>query len=121
MDIHYKRPKEISETTLHIETSCGTLHLILGYDDDEKTRLIEVRANIGKGGTCPNVQLDTICKLISMYLQSPEARFRIIKKFKKQFEGMNCGNPFTWEEKEYTGCHDIVFKKIIKELEKQIS
>jgi hypothetical protein len=113
-DTHYKRPKTIESKTEHVETSCGTMHFTTGYD----TGLVEIRAMIGKSGTCPNCQLDNFCRVVSMYLQSPEPRYRIVKKFRKQFEGANCGMPFTWKEKKYTSCHDYIAQAVIKELEK---
>ena len=115
-DTHYKRPKEIESTTEHIETFCGTLHLTRGYNGG----LVEVRALIGKSGTCCNVQLENFCKVTSMYLQSPEPLYRIVKKFKKQFEGANCGQGFVWQEKNYLSCHDYIAQQIIKDLEKRL-
>lgn len=110
----FKRPKTIPSKTEHIETSCGTLHLTLGYHED---KLIEVRAMIGKNGTCGNVMLDTIAKLMSITLQSGLAKYKICEKMKKQFCEMNCGqDKFKWEEKEYTGCVDYIVKKVIEEL-----
>ena len=77
METSWKRPKTIPSTTEHIETHEGTLNLTLGYEEDPK-RLIEVRGQIGKSGTFSNMLIDTICKLCSMYLQSPEPRYKII-------------------------------------------
>ena len=113
----WKRPKVLPSTTHHIETSCGTLHLILVKEDN---KLVEIRATIGKNGVCPNVMLDTICKLTSMYLQSPEPRYKIVKKMKKQFVDMNCGQPFTYEGDNYSGCHDLIMKIVVGELEEQL-
>lgn len=117
MEVKWKRPKCIPSKTTKIPTSCGNLHLTFGYEEE---RLIEVRPSIGKNGICPNVLLDAFCKSMSMYLQSPEPRYKIIEKFKKQFVEMNCGEPFTWEGDNYTGCHDLIVKCIVTELEKQI-
>lgn len=113
----FKRDKVIPSQTEHVETQCGTLHATFGFQEE---RLIEVRGLIGKGGTCCNCQLDNLCKIISMYLQSPEPRYKIIKKFYKNLEGSNCGQPFKWKEKDYTSCHDYIAQKVIEELEKQI-
>ena len=113
----WKRPKEIPSNTTRIATECGGLYITKGFEDE---KLIEIRGVIGKGGTCPNCQLDNFCRVVSMYLQSPEPRYKIIKKFTKQFEGSNCGQPFIWEEKKYLSCHDYIAQSVIKELEKQV-
>jgi len=114
---NWKRPKELPETTYHIETMCGTLHFIMAKDDG---RLVEVRALIGKSGVCCNIQLENFCRVMSMYLQSPEPRYKFIKKFKKQFVGSNCGQPFLWEKEKYLSCHDLISQWVVRELEKQI-
>jgi len=114
METSWKRPKTLPSTTEHIDTQCGTLHFTIVKEDD---KLVEVRGMIGKSGTCGNVFLDTICKMVSMYLQSPEPRYKICKKFRKQFVDMNCGQgKFVWEGEEYTGCIDYVIKRVVKEL-----
>ena len=120
MEPGWKRPKTIPSKTEHITTNCGTLHLTIGYDND---KIVEVKGMIGKNGTCANSQLDMICKLISMYLQSPEPRYKICKKFRKQFtyEGDNkdlgCGQDKFWhEKKEYFGCGDYISQRVISEL-----
>lgn len=118
MEVNWKRPKCIPSITRSIETNEGNLHLIFGFEDE---KLIEVRGNIGKAGSFANTLVDTICKLISMYLQSPEPRYKIIKKFKKQFEDMEAGiDPFTYEGIKYTCTIDVIVKLVVKELEKQI-
>jgi len=115
----WKRPKEIPSKTFHIETQEGTLHLTLGYEDE---RLIEVRAMIGKAGTYAQIMLDTIAKLISMYLQSPEARYKIVKKFNKQFAEMFCGmEEFEWQGEKYQSAIDLIVKIVITEVEKQVT
>jgi len=106
METTWKRPKTIPSKTEHIETDgCGTLHLTLGF---EEGHLIEVRAVIGRNGTCGGVLLDTCAKLLSMYLQSPEPRYKVAEKIKKQFIGVKCaqGKP----------CVEIIAEKILKEL-----
>lgn len=117
MPDNWKRPKVLPEITSHIETQCGTLHFIMAMEDE---KIVECRAMIGKSGTCCNMQLENFCKIISMYLQSPEPRYKIVKKFRKQFIPVNCGQPFLWEEKKYLSCHDLIAQWVVKELEKQI-
>ena len=110
----FKRDKTIPSKTYHIPTDCGTLHITLGKQDE---KLIEVRGTIGKSGICPNCQLDNFCKAISIILQSELAQYKIVKKFKKQFVGSSCGQPFTYEGKPYTSCHDLIAQWVCKELE----
>ena len=110
METEWKRPKSIPSKTHHIETEgCGTLHFTMGWEEEDG-RLIEVRATIGKNGICGNILLDTVAKLMSMYLQSPEPRYKIVEKFKRQFVGVKCnqGKP----------CIESLAESVIKELEK---
>lgn len=114
----FKREKSIPSETRHIDTSCcGTLHLTLCWQDK---RLIEVRGMIGRAGTCCNTFLNSICIILSILLQSDMARYKIIKKLKKQFVEVNCGQDFIWQEKTYKSCVDLVAQSVIKELEKQL-
>ena len=110
----WSRPKEMPSTTTHIKTSCGTLNLIFSF---RRKRLKEVYAIIGKSGTCANILLSSWCKGISFLLQSPEPRFKIIKKLKKQFIESNCGMHFFIGEKKYLSCVHYIAEKIIEELE----
>ncbi len=112
--LEYRRPKEIKSKTEAISLlNCGTLHLTIGYldeIDDVYGRVTEIRAVIGKGGIPCNILLDSWAKAISMLLQSPMPRYKIIKKVKKQFVGVTCAG-----EKE--SCVSIIAEKLIKELE----
>lgn len=107
METDWKRPKTIDSKTEAIKTECGTIYLTLGYEED---KLIEVRATIGKSGICGNVLLDTVAKLLSMYLQSPEPRYKIISKLRKQFVGVICN--------QGNSCVNIISEKVVGELEK---
>ena len=115
MDVNWKRPKVLPSKTHNIPTQEGNLHLILGYEDD---KLVEVRGNIGKAGSYANTLIDTICKLVSMFLQSPTPRYKIVEKFKKQFADMASGlDPFEYEGKKYTCAVDVIAQMVIKELD----
>ena len=118
MDTDWKRPKTIPSKTYHIDSNEGTLHLTLGYEDE---RLIEIRGTIGKAGSYANSLIDTACKLISMYIQSPEPRYKIIKKFKKQFCDIQAGiDPFEYDGNKYTCSIDCIAQMVVKELERQV-
>lgn len=119
METEFKRPKEIPSKTEHIELStegCGTLHLTLGWEEAEG-RLIEVRCIIGKSGICGNVLLDTIAKLMSMYLQSPEPRYKIVEKFQRQFLPDKKGNRVVCGQ-GLKSCVEEIAERIVKELQK---
>lgn len=115
----YKRPKTLESKTENIKTDCGTLNFTKGYDNG---KLVEIWAVIGRSGTCSNSLLASFCKVVSMYLQSAHPRYKIVKKFKKQFIGSNCGMPFyIKEDKEqvkYCGCIDWIAQNIVEEIDK---
>ena len=117
--MEFKRDKVLGGKTYSVKMNCGSLSFTFNYQED---KLVEIFGVIGKSGVCPHTLLDSWCKVVSCYLQSPEPRYKIIKKFNKQFVGMPACemNKFTFEEKEYTSCVDIITQKIIEELEKQI-
>lgn len=118
IEARWKRPTVLPSKTHGIKTPCGTLYITLGYEED---KLIEVVGVMGNSGTCGNVKMMDFCKAISMYLQSPEPRYKIIKKLQKQYVGSNCGTGLIkYEGAEATSCDDIVAKLVITELEKQI-
>jgi hypothetical protein len=123
METAWKRPKVIPSTTYHIDTNEGTLHLTLGYEegDDGRNRLIEVRGVIGKAGTYSNVWVDTICKLLSCYIQSPEPRFKFEKKLEKLSDITMGMEPFTWEKEKYQSVLDVIIKMVRKEISKQLA
>lgn len=114
METDYKRPKEINSKTEAIKLpNCGTLHLTIGFldeIDDIYGRVTEIRAVIGKGGIPCNILLDSWAKAISMLLQSPMPRYKIIEKVKKQFVGVTCAS-----EKE--SCVSVISERLLKELE----
>ena len=109
----WKRPKEMPSVTTHIKTNCGTINITFAF---RSKKLKEVYAIIGKSGTCANILLTSWCKGMSMLLQSPSPRYKIIKKLKKQFIESNCGMPFTIGEKKYLSCIHYIAEKIIEEL-----
>ncbi len=120
METTWRRPKEIPSKTEHIvlETEgCGTLHLTLGWEEIDG-RLIEVRAVIGKSGVCPNVLLDTVSKLMSMYLQSPEPRYKISEKFQRQFMPDTKGNRITCSKGSGKSCIEEISERVLKELDR---
>jgi len=115
---NWKREKEIPSKTelIDLETpACGNMHLTFCWQDDS---LIEVRAVIGKSGVCGNIMLDTIAKLMSMYLQSSEPKYKIVKKFRKQFLPDTKGNQITCGHGKGKSCIEEIAERVVKELEK---
>jgi hypothetical protein len=109
----YVRPKVINSKTEAIKLECGTLHLTLGYldeVDDVYGRVTEVRAVIGKSGVCGNILLDSYSKALSMLLQSPMPRYKIVEKIKKQFKGVVCSQGLSC-------CVNEIAIRLLKELE----
>lgn len=111
----WKRQKEIPSKSTNLKTSCGTLNITFGYEND---RLIELWAIVGKSGSCANTLLASFCKVASMLLQSSQPKYKIVKKFRKQFVDSNCGMPFSHEGKQYKGCVDYIAQKVVEELDK---
>ena len=112
------REKEIPSSTHRVETSgCGTAHVTLGYQELENTRkLIEVRILIGKnGGSCGNILLDTIAKLISVYLQSSDPTYKKAKRLRHLFMPDTKGNAITCTQGR--SCIEDVIRLVLKELE----
>ena len=112
----WKRPKELKGHTEKIITEEGTLFFTKNYEDD---KLIEVRGWIGRTATLGSIMVDSVCKFISIILQSQMPRYKIVKKFKKQFTDMNIGMPtFKHDDKEYGWSVDFIIKQVIEELDK---
>ena len=106
----YKRPKEIESKTEAIKLeSCGTMHLTIGYQEEVEGKVVEIRCSIGKAGVPCNILLDSFSKAMSMLLQSPMPRYKIIEKIKRQFKGVVCGN-------QSRSCIDVVAEKLLAEL-----
>ncbi len=117
----WKRPKEVKSTTENIKTECGTLNVTKGYDG---SRLIEIFSTIGKSGTCCNCHLYANSRFLTFYLQSPEPRYKIVKKIKKSIlkdtksDGVSCGMPFTHDGKQYRSCIEFIGEYIIDEIDR---
>jgi len=112
MTEEYRRPKVINSKTEAITLdNCGTLFLTFGYQEDVEGKVVEVMAVIGKTGICSNVLLNSFAKAMSMLLQSPTPRYKVIEKIKKQFIGVSCQNG------KGKACISEIAERLIKELE----
>jgi hypothetical protein len=94
----------------------------MGYEegDDGVKRLIEVRGVIGKAGTYSNVWVDSLCKLLSCYIQSPEPRYKFSKKLSLLSDIPMGMEKFTWEKEKYQSVLDVIVKAVAKEIERQV-
>ncbi len=116
MQNEFDRPKVIPSTTEDIKMpNCGTLHLTLGKEK-EGGRLIEVRAVIGRNACCAYVLLDTVAKLMSLYLQSPEPRWKIAELFKRMFIIDEKGNRIVCSHGKEKSCVEEIAQRILAEL-----
>jgi hypothetical protein len=117
MQSEFDRPKVIPSTTEDIKLpNCGTLHLTLGHEK-EGGRLIEVRAVIGRNACCGFVLLDTIAKLMSFYLQSPEPRWKIKELFNRCFMPDGKGGRIVCSHGKEKSCVEEIAERVIRELE----
>ena len=114
MEANWKRPKTLEGVTSHITTPQGTLHITFNYDANS---LVEVIGHLGKSGSYACKQLDMLCRMLSIVLQTPLSRVKIVKKIKKSLFDMNMEMPFEWEGKKYEGIEDYIFKSVVKEIE----
>ena len=123
MQPNFKRPKVLYGSTPEVITPCGKLYLTFNYIDEEKEKLVEVRGHFGKAGTCSLLGLDSICKLISILLQSPLSRKKIISKIRKGWistdkkERVTCGNPYEYNGVKYQSCIEMLMSLVVDELE----
>lgn len=112
METIIDRPEVLHGYTPKLSTPCGSLYFTLNECDN---RLCEVRAIMGKAGTCSNIMLQTIALLISVMLQSGIDRERIKKALLNQFEG-NCGQTIWYKGERYHSCVDFMVKRILEDM-----
>ena len=108
----FERPEVLNGYSQRLPTPCGSLYLTL---NEHNGKLCEVRATMGKSGSCYNIMFQTIALLISVMLQSGIPRERIQKALENQFEG-NCGNIIRDKGEEYHSCIDYMVSKILTDL-----
>ena len=108
----FTRPEVLHGYTPKIPTPCGSLYLTLNEFDG---KLCEVRATMGKSGSCYNIMFQTITLLISVMLQSGISRNKIQKTLEHQFEG-SCGNIIRYRGEKYHSCIDYIVTKILEDM-----
>ena len=118
MQNEYAIPKELPSTTESVHLpNCGNMHLTLEYED-VGGRLIGVRAIIGKNACCGYVLLDSVAKLMTLYLRSPEARFKIAERFKTLFMVDSKGNRIVCSHGKEKSCVEEIAERIVAQLER---
>ncbi len=112
MESKWKRPEFLDGYTLQIDTPCGPLYLTL---NEHENKLCEVRATLGKSGTCYNIMFQTIALFLSVMLQEGIPKSKIKKTLEHQFGG-RCGNIIRHRGEEYQSCIDYIITKILEDL-----
>ena len=116
MNADWKRPKILEGVTRSVKTPIGTLHLTYNYDGG----LVELIGHIGKEGSMMAKHIDIICRLMSIILQSPLSRVKLIKKIKKNLHNIPMDDmSFEHEGEKYESIEDYIFKATTKELEEK--
>lgn len=106
------RPEVLIGYSPKVDTPCGTLYLTLNELDG---KLFEVRATMGKCGSCYGIMLQTITLFISVMLQEGISKQRICDILFKQFGG-SCGQTIWHNGEKYSSCVDFMVQKIIEDM-----
>jgi len=114
MDANWKRPKTLEGATVSIPTPAGTMHLTFNYD---KNSLVEIMGKIGKSGSYAARRLSIVCTLISILLQTPISRKKLIKKIRKSLVNIPDELPFEHGGEKFEGYEDYIFKRVCEEIE----
>ena len=117
MQTEYAVPKELPSTTESIPLPhCGNLHLTLEYEE-MGGRLMGVRAIIGRNACCGYVLLDTVAKMMTLYLRSPEPRFKVAERFKTLFMADTKGNRIVCSHGKEKSCVEEIAERVVRQLE----
>src|SRR3990167_3875090 len=108
-----ERPEVLSGKTIRATTNCGYFYLTLNEFENE---LFEVKMELGKSGTCIRTLVHFVGVLFSILLQHGIKKEELEKILKKHLVKINCGEAFTYNGKDYTGCLDWIADKILEEL-----
>jgi len=76
-----KRPRTLKTRTHRVRTGCGNIYITISEEDYP-----EVRAEIGKSGTCAKALMQSLALVISFALQHGADPLKIAKYLK----GMQC-------------------------------
>ena len=106
------RPEVLEGYTQRLPTPCGDLYLTLNEDNGS---LCEVRAILGKSGTCYNIMFQTLALFLSVMLQEGISREKIKDILLHQFEG-RCGQRIVYKGEVYHSCIDYMITKILEDL-----
>ena len=106
------RPECLTGYTQRLPTPCGDLYLTL---NEFNGSLCEVRAILGKSGTCYNIMFQTLAMFLSVMLQEGISKEKIKDILLHQFEG-RCGQKIIYKGEEYHSCIDYMVQKILEDL-----
>lgn len=85
-------------------TNCGNLYTHIIYEDENKTKIVKILADLGKNGTCAKAHLSAICELLSglfKYVTNKDDRYKIFI----MAAGHKCGPGNT--------CFDIMLRRLM--------
>jgi ribonucleoside-diphosphate reductase alpha chain len=99
--VRKKRPPKLLGFTEVVETGCGSLHFTLNRDE---YGYYEVFINMGKAGSCANVQNGAMARILALCLQEGVDLPVIVG----QLRGIRCPNPSMVGGKFVLSCADGV-------------
>lgn len=111
-----ERPRTLKGNTEKIQTGCGSLYLTINEDNDGTP--YEVRAQIGKSGSCARSLLEVIGILMSIIFQNVDTAIAV-KSLKRHLRGVNCGSEFREGDKRYGSCIDKIAHKALIRLKEE--
>ena len=111
-----KRPDVLKGRTEKIQTGCKSLYLTI--NEDEEGNPCEVRAQIGKSGSCARCMLETIGILISRELQRGDREESI--KAINHLRSISCGQEFREGDKRRMSCLDVISQRVRVALKEEV-
>lgn len=103
-----KRPPDLPSVTNRISTGCGNLYVTIGQD---KGRVIEIIATLGKSGGCAKAQLEGLSRCISLGLKYGVPLSEYVDELKE----IQCQNT-TWDkDTQIRSCPDAM-SKVLEEV-----
>lgn len=111
-----ERPDVLKGKTEKIKTGCGNLYLTINEDEDGSP--YEVRAQIGKSGSCARSMLEVIGILMSIIFQNVDKEI-VTKSIKRHLRGVSCGSEFKEGDKRRMSCLDVIAQRALVSLKEE--
>jgi ribonucleoside-diphosphate reductase alpha chain len=104
------RNRQTPGTTIHKETSCGTLYITINRQEG---MVIEVFIDLGKAGGCSKCQNEALARVISMGLQHGVPAI----KYMETLRGLQCPTPIMFpKEARVLSCADAIAQALQEEM-----